>query len=90
MVFPNAGTTLGDAFWLGDRFGLFTMGNVPYGRLSMPFISVLECDADGNNPRAVREIDESAHALFAADGRHMLLLPFTKRERASQAIADRS
>jgi hypothetical protein len=74
-----AGTTLGDALWLGDRFRLFTMGNVPYGRMTMPYVTVLESDADGGNPRAVREIDESAHALFAADGRHMLLLPFTRR-----------
>lgn len=76
-----AGTTLGDALWLGDRFRLFTMGNVPYGRLRMPYVTVLECDADGHDPRPVREVDESAHALFAADGRHMLLLPFTKKGR---------
>lgn len=75
-----AGTTLGDALWLGDRFRLFTMGNRSHhGRMGMRYVSVIECDADGSNPRVVREIDESAHGLFAADGRHLLLLPFTKK-----------
>jgi hypothetical protein len=75
-----AGTILADALWLGDRFRLFTIGNrTHYGRMGMAYVSVIECDGDGGNPRVVREIDESAHGLFAADGRHLLLLPFTKR-----------
>lgn len=76
----HAGTTLGDAIWLGDRFRLFTMGNRSHhGRMGMSYVGVIDCDADGGNPRLVRDIDESAHGLFAADGRHLLLLPFTKK-----------
>jgi hypothetical protein len=74
-----AGTTLGDAAWLGDRLRVFTMGNrTHYGRMGMPYASALETDIDGANPRCLRDIGESSHGLFSPDGRHLLLLPFFK------------
>ncbi|MGY3266853.1 hypothetical protein [Lysobacter sp. HA35] len=74
-----AGTTLGDVVWLGDRFRIFTMGNrTHYGRMGMSHAAVVDTDPDGTNPRCVREMDESCHGLFSADGRRMLLLPFFK------------
>ena len=78
-VSEHAGTSLGDAVQLGDRLHVFTMGsNTHYGRMGMQHPSALEADADGSNPRCLREIDESSHGLFSPDGRHMLLLPFFK------------
>ena len=77
-VLGHEGTYLCDLAWRGDRLRAFSIGNNTHiGRTGMAYTAVLETDARGERPVALRELPEGCFGAFI-DGEHVLLTPASK------------